>query len=129
MQCIFCQLPEYQFNHSTQQTNEVKHSEDATGIICSNCVQRIFSLSRERLQEFQELNRKKEKDEAVNYIQGILFSKEEENNEGEKRTPRSRFLKRGRDTQTVRNFTRDSSKGNKRKGVSSHQTRTKKTVL
>jgi len=129
MQCVFCQLPEFQLNYLSQKIREVKYGKDATGIICSNCVQKIFSLSRERLQEFQELNRKKEKDEAVNYIQGILFSKEEENNEGEKRTPRSRFLKRGRDTQTVRNFTRDSSKGNKRKGVSSHQTRTKKTVL
>ena len=98
MQCIFCQLPEFQFNYLNQKVIEAKCAKDVTEIICSNCVQRIFSLSRERLQEFQELNRKKEEKKTVDYIQEILLNKEEKNNDSGKRKTRSRLSKRGRNT-------------------------------
>jgi len=94
MQCIFCQLPEFQFDYLSQQIKEAKFANDVTEIICSNCVQKIFSLSKERLQEFQELNRRKEKAKAVDYIQKILSSEKEKIDEPGKRSHRSRFPKR-----------------------------------
>ena len=108
MQCIFCQNSEYQFDYLSQQIKEAKCAKDVAEIICSNCVQRIFNLSQKQLQEFQELNRKKEKAKAVNYIQEILLSKEEEINVPGKRKPQTRFSKRRRDAQTIGNFRRSS---------------------
>jgi len=109
---MFCRLPEFQFNSTTEKMEEVKYHPDATEIICSNCVQVIFSLGKERLQEFQELNRKKEKVRAVKYIQGMLHNQEEEDVPG-KRSIKTRLPKRGRDTQTIRNFRGKSRKADK----------------
>ena len=114
MECIFCQLPEFQFDYLTQKVREVKYHHDTTEIICSSCVQIIFSLSKERLQEFQELNRKKEKAKIVDYIQGMLRNTEEEDYGTGKRPSRPRLSKRGRDNRTLRNFTDKSRKTNKR---------------
>ena len=112
MECMFCRLPEFQFNCTTQKMSEVKYHPDTTEIICSNCVQVIFSLPKERLQEFQELNRKKEKVKAVKYIQGMLHNQEEEDVPG-KRLPQARLFKRGRGNQTIRNFKGKSRKTHK----------------
>ena len=112
MECMFCRLPEFQFDYLKQQVREVKYHPDATEIICSNCVQIIFSLTKERLQEFQELNKKKEKAKAVSYIQEMLNT-EEEDVPG-KRPSRPRLSKRGRDNKTLRNFRGKPRKTNKR---------------
>ena len=109
MNCIFCHNAELQFDYLTQTFKEPKYHHDATEIICSNCLQKIYSLPKERLKEFQELNKKKEKTKAVDYIQSMLHNQEEEDVPG-KRTPRPRLSKKRANTQTLRNF-----RGNPRK--------------
>ena len=49
MNCLLCGSPEIKFNLNRSQHETVKHPEDVTGLICSDCMQVLISSSQEKI--------------------------------------------------------------------------------
>jgi len=49
MNCLLCGSPEIKFNLNRSQHETVKHPEDVTGLICSDCMQVLISSSQKRI--------------------------------------------------------------------------------
>ena len=54
MNCIFCSMPETQFDMNSGRV-PTRHPKDVTGIICSNCFQIIASSPQDQVQRAYQL--------------------------------------------------------------------------
>lgn len=85
MICLLCTLPETQFDPNTGKHTDVKHPRDATGLICSNCMQILVTSSQEEIKRAYQLALDKRTPNKARALE--TFLKGEAAEDGETKNP------------------------------------------